>query len=231
MKKSIVLFSGGIDSTTALYWALNHYEKVYALTFDYGQRHRIEINMAHKLAQKLDIAHKIIKVDLKQIGGSSLTDMNLPLPEYEKAEEIVDGLPSTYVPFRNGIFLSMAAAQAEVEGIKEIVCGFNTLDSPNYPDTRTQFVKAMEEAINQGTQASFTKEKVKILAPFVNMKKSEIIKEGLSFGVDYSFTISCYMGGEIPCQKCSSCLLRQKAWEEVGSKDPLILRLEKEGKI
>lgn len=231
MKKSVVLFSGGIDSTTALYWALNRYEKVYALTFDYGQRHRIEISMARKLAQNLNIPHKVIQVDLKQIGGSSLTDMNLPLPEYEKAEEIENGLPSTYVPFRNGIFLSMAAALAEVEGIKEIVCGFNTLDSPNYPDTRSQFVKAMEEAINKGSIASFTEEKVKILVPFVNMKKSEIIKDGLSLGVNYSYTISCYLGGEIPCQKCSSCLLRQKAWKEVDSKDPLVLRLEKEGKI
>lgn len=137
MKKSVVLFSGGIDSTTALYWALNRHEKVYALTFDYGQRHRIEISMARKLAQKLDILHKIIQVDLKQIGGSSLTDMNIPLPEYKRAEEIEEGVPSTYVPFRNGIFLSLAAALAEAEGIKEIICGFNTLDSPNYPDTRS----------------------------------------------------------------------------------------------
>lgn len=229
MKKSVVLFSGGIDSTTALYWALNRYEKVYALTFDYGQRHRIEISMARKLAQKLDILHRIIQVDLQQIGGSSLTDMNIPLPEYKRAEEIEEGVPSTYVPFRNGIFLSLAAALAEAEGIKEIVCGFNTLDSPNYPDTRSQFINAMEEAINQGTIPLLTNEKLKILAPFVDMKKSEIIKEGLSFGVDYSYTISCYLGEEVPCQECSSCLLRQKAWEEVDSKDPLLLRLEKEG--
>ena len=231
MKKSIVLFSGGLDSTTAIYWALERYEKVFALTFDYGQRNRIELDMAGKVAQKLSVPQKILRVDLKQIGGSSLTDTKLSLPQYERMEESEEGLPSTYVPFRNGIFLALAAAWAEVVGIKEIVCGFNVIDSPNYPDTRKQFVQAMQEAINLGTKASLSPEKIKIIAPFFKMKKSDIIKEGLSLNVDYSFAISCYCGEEIPCQKCSSCVLRQKAWEEVGLQDPLILRLEEEGKI
>ncbi len=231
MKKSIVLFSGGLDSTTAIYWALERYEKVFALTFDYGQRNRIELDMAGKVAQKLSVPQKILRVNLKQIGGSSLTDTKLSLPQYERMEESEEGLPSTYVPFRNGIFLALAAAWAEVVGIKEIVCGFNVIDSPNYPDTRKQFVQAMQEAINLGTKASLSPEKIKIIAPFLKMKKSDIIKEGLSLNVDYSFAISCYCGEEIPCQKCSSCVLRQKAWEEVGLQDPLILRLEEEGKI
>ena len=231
MKKSIVLFSAGVDSTTALYWALDRYEKIFALTFDYGQRHSIELSMARKIAQKLSVPQKILLVDLKQIGGSSLTDTKLSLPQYERIEEIEEGLSSTYVPFRNGIFLALAAAWAETEGIKEIVCGFNVIDSPNYPDTRKQFVQAMQEAINQGTRASLSQEKIQLIAPFLNMKKSEIIKEGLSLGADYSYSISCYSGEEIPCQKCSSCVLRQKAWKEVGLQDPLILRLEKEGKI
>ena len=231
MKKSIVLFSGGLDSTTAIYWALERYEKVFALTFDYGQRNRIELDMAGKVAQKLSVPQKILRVNLKQIGGSSLTDTKLSLPQYEKMEESEEGLPSTYVPFRNGIFLALAAAWAEVVGIKQIVCGFNVIDSPNYPDTRKQFVQAMQEAINLGTKASLSPEKIQIIAPFLKMKKSDIIKEGLSLSVDYSFAISCYCGEEIPCQKCSSCVLRQKAWEEVGLQDPLILRLEEEGKI
>lgn len=231
MKQSIVLFSGGIDSTTALYWALRRYKKVLALTFDYGQRHRIEISMASKLARKLNIPQKTLHIDLRQIGGSSLTDSRLSLPQYEHIEEIEDGMPSTYVPFRNGIFLALATALADVEGIKKIVCGFNIIDSPNYPDTREQFVEAMEEAINLGTKASVNQKKIEILVPFVSIKKSEIIKKGLSLGADYSYSVSCYLGEEIPCKRCSSCLLRQKAWEEVGLKDPLILRLEKEGKI
>ena len=231
MKKSIVLFSAGVDSTTALYWALDRYDRTFALTFDYGQRNRIELDMARKISQKLNVPQKILRVDLKQIGGSSLTDTNLSLPQYERIEEIEAGLPSTYVPFRNGIFLALAAAWAEAEGGKDIVCGFNVIDAPNYPDTRDQFVQAMQEAINQGTKASLSQEKIQIIAPFLSMKKSEIIKQGLALGADYSFAISCYSGEEIPCQKCSSCVLRQKAWEEVGLQDPLVLRLEEEGKI
>lgn len=231
MKQSLVLFSGGIDSTTALYWSLARYDKVQALTFDYGQRHRLEISMARSLAEKLNVPQTILRLDLNQIGGSSLTDKNIPLPQYEKLNQSEEGPPSTYVPFRNGIFLAMAAAWAEVKGIREIVCGFNIIDSPHYPDTQKEFVKAMEEAINQGTKAYFTHEKIEITTPFTNLKKSEIIKEGLALGADYSYSISCYSGTEVPCQKCSSCLLRQKAWDELGLMDPLISRLEKEGKI
>jgi 7-cyano-7-deazaguanine synthase len=230
-KESAVLFSGGIDSTTALYWALNRYDKVYSLTFDYGQRHQREIDMARQLALKLKVPQAVLHLDLSQIGGSSLTDKNLPLPHYERLEEIEEGPPSTYVPFRNGIFLALATAWAEVNGIREIVCGFNVIDSPQYPDTHEGFVKAMEKAINQGTRAYFSREQIKIITPFSNLKKSEIIKEGLSLGADYSYSLSCYSGTEIPCQKCSSCLLRQKAWEELGLKDHLILRLKKEAKL
>ncbi len=198
------------------------------MTFDYGQRHRIEIEMSQALTRKIGILHKILKVDLAQIGGSALTDLNRPLPGYGEASE--PGPPPTYVPFRNGIFISLAAAWAEVEGIQDIVCGFNVIDSPDYPDTRREFVEAMEKAINLGTKASSSPEKFRILAPFVSMKKSEIIRQGLSFGADFSYSVSCYAGDEIPCQKCSACVLRQRAWEEVGQEDPLIIRLKKEGK-
>lgn len=231
MEKCIVLFSGGIDSTTALYWAINRYKSVCALMIEYGQLHRIELRMASHLTEKLHVPQKILHLNLEQIGGSSLTDPSLPLPEYRKIEEINEGVPSTYVPFRNGILLALAAAWAEVEGAQKIVCGFNAIDSPNYPDTRRPFVDAMEKAINCGTKTVYSREKIEILAPFIDMRKSDIIKEGLSHKADYSYSISCYSGEEIPCQKCSSCLIRQKAWEDVGHKDPLILRLEKEGKI
>lgn len=231
MNQALILFSGGIDSTTALYWARERYENIFALTFDYGQRHKIEVRLAKRLCQKLHIHQKILRLNLKQIGGSSLTDNQIPVPEFSACDEITEGTPSTYVPFRNGILLSVAAAWAEVKGISEIVCGFNTMDSPNYPDTRLPFVEAMESAINQGTKYSCGQKKMKIHAPFINMKKSEIIKLGLSLGADYSFSVSCYSGKEVPCLKCSSCIMRQRAWHDVQMEDPLILRLKKEGKL
>lgn len=233
MNKSTVLFSGGLDSTTALYWALNYYQKVHALTFDYGQRHRLEISAARRIAAKLDVPHEILRVDLSQIGGSSLTDSSIPLPHASLVEKKKKrhGPPSTYVPFRNGIFLALAAAWAEVNEIRDIICGFNVIDSPDYPDTSREFTEAMEKAINTGTKAIFTGERITIITPFVKLKKSEIIKQGLALGADYSYAISCYSGREIPCLECTSCLLRKKAWDEIGIKDHLLERLRREGKI
>lgn len=232
MKKCCVLFSGGIDSTTTLYWARKNYEKVYALTFNYGQRNAVEIVMAKKTAVALNISQTILFVDLQQISGSSLTDPEQNLPEFFAPEDIEAGVPSTYVPFRNGIFLSMAAAWGEVQNIQDLICGFNVIDSPNYPDTTLDFAQAMETAINLGTEVAHgEKTAFRVLAPFIGLKKSDIIQEGLSLGADYSYSISCYAGKEIPCLKCSSCLLRQKAWEETGTQDPLINRLKKEGKL
>ncbi|MCJ7579660.1 MAG: 7-cyano-7-deazaguanine synthase QueC [Candidatus Aminicenantes bacterium] len=232
MKKCCVLFSGGIDSTTTLYWARKNYDNVCALTFNYGQRHAVEIEMAKKTAAALNIPQTILFVDLQQIRGSSLTDPEQNLPEFSSHKDIKAGVPSTYVPFRNGIFLSMAAAWGEVQNIQDLICGFNVIDSPNYPDTTRDFAQAMETAINLGTAAAYGgKAAVRVLAPFVGLKKSDIIREGLSLGADYSFSISCYAGKEIPCLRCSSCLLRQKAWEETGKQDPLINRLKKEGKL
>ncbi|HNS05170.1 MAG TPA: 7-cyano-7-deazaguanine synthase QueC [Candidatus Saccharicenans sp.] len=227
----LVLFSGGIDSTTALYWALKRYQRVQPLIFDYGQRHRVEIKMAKKTCQRLGLKPKIIKIDLRQIGGSALTDEKIKVPEFKKTEQIKEGLPATYVPFRNGIFISLAAALAETLDISHLVCGFNVIDSPSYPDTTESFVRAMKKAINEGTGARFKTEKFRIIAPFLSLKKSEIIRLGLSLGADYSYSVSCYAGGEIPCGQCSSCLLRARAWKEAGQEDHLLARLKKEGKI
>lgn len=227
----LILFSGGLDSTTALYWALNRYQWVQPVVFDYGQRHRIEIRLARKTCRRLSLWPLIIKVDLRQIGGSALTDEKIKVPAFKKMEEIREGLPPTYVPFRNGLFLSLAAALAERLGIYDLICGFNVIDSPNYPDTTASFVRAMNRAINEGTGARFSRRKFRIIAPFLKLKKSEIIRLGLRLGADYSYSISCYSGGEAPCGRCSSCLLRQKAWEEAGARDHLLERLKKEGKI
>jgi 7-cyano-7-deazaguanine synthase len=230
MKECLVLYSGGIDSTTALYWARSLYDRVTALSFDYRQRHRVELALSRRLTRRLQVPHVILRLDLRQIGGSSLTDQDIPLPEFESAEEIGPGIPLTYVPFRNGIFLSLAAAWAEVRGIQEIICGFNTIDSPQYPDTRAVFVTAMENAIDKGTKPVSKNQKMRIIAPFIRMRKSAILKKGLTLGADYSYSISCYRGDEIPCGKCSSCLLRERAWRDVGVTDHLLQRLKKEGK-
>ncbi|MEW5901465.1 MAG: 7-cyano-7-deazaguanine synthase QueC [Acidobacteriota bacterium] len=230
MKECLVLFSGGIDSTTALFWARSTYDRVTALSFDYGQRHRIELVLGRRLTRRLRLAHFTLKVGLRQIGGSSLTDSSLPLPEFKSADEIGPGIPLTYVPFRNGIFLGLASAWAEVRGIRAIICGFNVIDSPNYPDTRPAFVKAMEKAVNLGTSGSVPGRRIRIIAPFMGLKKSEIIRKGLALGADYSYSISCYCGQEVPCGKCSSCLLRSRAWKEAGVTDHLLQRLKKEGK-
>jgi 7-cyano-7-deazaguanine synthase len=230
-KACLVLLSGGLDSTTALHWALQRYQLVQPIVFDYGQRHRLEIRMAKKTCRRLGLTPKVIKIDLRQVGGSALTDGRIKVPAFKKVEEIKEGLPVTYVPFRNGIFLSLAAALAEALRISDIVCGFNVIDSPNYPDTTNSFVRAMEKAINEGTGAKFSQKKFKIVAPFLRMKKSEIIAYGLSIGASYSYSITCYSGSEIPCGRCSACLFRAQAWKEVGQEDHLIMRLKKEGKL
>jgi 7-cyano-7-deazaguanine synthase len=226
----VVLFSGGIDSTTALYWAVDRYDSVFPLTFDYGQRHRVEVVLAGRLLRRLGLRRTVLKVDLGPVGGSALTDPSIPLPLMRKRGDLPAGPPATYVPFRNGIFLALAAAWAEARGVTDLVCGFHVLDSPDYPDTRREFVRAMERAINAGTAAAFGAPPMRVLAPFVGLKKSEIIRRGLGLGADYSYSASCYAGGEVPCGACSSCLLRREAWAEVGREDPLLARLRKEGK-
>jgi 7-cyano-7-deazaguanine synthase len=225
-----VLFSGGIDSTTALYWALERYDQVFPLTFDYRQRHRVEIRLAGRLLRKLGLPQTILKIDLSQVGGSALVDGSIPLPRVQKRAEIPAGPPATYVPFRNGIFLAVAAAWAEARRVRDLVCGFHVIDSPDYPDTRKEFVRGMERAINLGTAAAFGSPKMRILAPFIGIPKSAIIRRGLALGADYSYSVSCYAGREVPCRTCSSCLLRREAWSQAGREDPLLARLRKEGK-
>jgi 7-cyano-7-deazaguanine synthase len=226
----VVLFSGGLDSTTALVWALARYDRVHALTFDYGQRHRVEVALARKAARRLGVGHTVLKVDLRRIGGSALTDTTIPLPRSARPAKHPAGPPATYVPFRNGIFLALAAAWAEARGVRDLVCGFHVADSPDYPDTTPRFVRAMERAIREGTKAAVGGPKTRIIAPLLGLNKASIIRRGLSLGADYSYSVSCYAGGERPCGTCSSCRFRARAWEAVGRKDPLLARLRKEGK-
>jgi len=227
VKSCVVLFSGGLDSTTALVWAIRRYDHVYALTFDYGQRHRVEIDAARKTARRMGVPQTILEVDLRPIGGSALTDARIPLPRSPRRAGPHAGPPATYVPFRNGIFLAVAAAWAEARGVRELVCGFHVEDSPDYPDTTRTFVKAMEKAVQAGTKASFGGPEVRIRAPLVGLDKAGIIRLGLRLGADYAYAVSCYAGAERPCGRCSSCRFRARAWKAVGREDPLIARLRK----
>ncbi|ADY74018.1 exsB protein [Desulfurobacterium thermolithotrophum DSM 11699] len=233
MSSAIVILSGGLDSTTALYWAKKNFNKVFAITFYYGQRHSLEVEMARIIAKKAKVEeHILFEVDISKFGGSALTDKNLEVPETQSIEEIKErGIPITYVPFRNGIFLSIAAAYAETKNTTNLVGGWNAVDYSGYPDCRPEFLAAMEEALNKGTKLGSEGKSWKIHAPLINLTKGEIIKLGLSLGADYSYSISCYRGTEVPCGKCDSCVLRAKGWMEVGKEDHLIERLKREGKV
>ncbi|BAT71969.1 queuosine biosynthesis protein QueC [Thermosulfidibacter takaii ABI70S6] len=232
MKKALVIFSGGLDSTTCLYWAKAHFDEVYTVTFNYGQTHRIEVAFAQKIAEKVGVKeHKTFHLDLTQIGGSALTDPSIEIPDRDEDEILANNIPVTYVPFRNGIFLSIAAAFAETKGIQHIVGGWNAVDFSGYPDCRPEFVKAMEQAINTGTKMAAEGKPFSIHSPLINLTKSQIIALGLSYGADYSYSLSCYRGQEVPCFRCDSCKLRMKGWKGVGIIDHLVERLIREGKL
>lgn len=206
MLKSIVLLSGGIDSTTTLAIAKKQFEPI-AVTFDYGQRHIIEIESAKKIAEIMRVEHKIIKIDLRAIGGSALTD-NIDVPK----NRIETNIPVTYVPARNIIFLSYAVALAEVVGARDIFIGATAVDYSGYPDCRPEFISSFERMANLGTKAA----NFKIHAPVINMTKIQIIKAGIILGIDYSLTHSCYdpKSNGAACGECDSCLIRQKALKE-----------------
>ncbi len=222
MSKAIVLLSGGLDSSTALYLAKSEGHEVYALSFDYGQRHSRELESARRVAQAAGVVkHHIVSLALDQWGGSSLTD---------KAMTVEDGnvdrtdIPLTYVPARNMVFLSVAASLAEAVGAQHIYIGVSEVDYSGYVDCRQVFIDAMERAINLGTVMSVEKgQKIELHAPFVNMTKAQEIRLGAALGVDFGQTWSCYRGGARPCGTCDSCLLRAKAFAEAGIEDPALL--------
>lgn len=227
----VVLFSGGLDSTAALYWAKKSFREVFALMVNYSQRHGIETQMAQKIAKQLKVEAHLIEFPLKNIVYSALIDKDKEIPDSLAASKNEAGIPFTYVPFRNGIFLSLAAAFAESRRIFNIVTGFNRIDTPDYPDTTESFTKKMEDAINQGTSTAITGERFKIHTPLIAKSKKEIIQWGLELGADYSYSVSCYRGEEIPCLKCPSCDIRNSAFNQLNMEDPLITRLKKEGKL
>ncbi|MDD8012448.1 MAG: 7-cyano-7-deazaguanine synthase QueC [Acidobacteriota bacterium] len=229
-KGVIVLFSGGIDSTTALYWALKKFEPVRALIFDYGQQHRIEVAMAKRIAASLGVECDVAELPLPGLLNSALLGDARPIAASLAESRCEPGPPSTYVPFRNGIFLAIAAAYAESRGCRHLVTGFNSIDAPDYPDTTEAFARKMAAAINQGTSASKGGAKFKLHTPLATLSKKEIVALGFELGADYSHSVSCYRGSEVPCGRCPSCDIRSRAFAELGRTDPLLERLGKEGK-
>ena len=222
--KAVVLLSGGLDSTTALAIAKSAGYELYAMSFRYGQRHSLEIESASKVARAMGVEkHLIADFDLRAIGGSALTDQ-IEVPKERGAEEIASGIPVTYVPARNTIFLSFALAWAEVLGAQNIFIGVNALDYSGYPDCRPEYIEAFEKMAGLATKAGVEgRLRLKIHTPLIAMTKAEIIQTGLKLGVDYALTHSCYDPGQqgISCGKCDSCLLRLKGFAEAGSSDPL----------
>ena len=223
-KPAVVLLSGGLDSATVASIAGNEGFAVNALSFSYGQRHRYELEAARRVAKSLGVAqHRVATIDLRAFGGSALTD-DIDVPKGRSAAEMEDGIPVTYVPARNTIFLSFALAWAEVLGASDIFIGVNALDYSGYPDCRPDFIRAYETMANLATKAGVEgHQHLTIHAPLMKMTKAEIIREGLKLGVDYSLTSSCYdpaPDGK-PCGQCDSCVLRRKGFRENGVDDPL----------
>lgn len=223
MKKAVVLLSGGLDSTTALYLAKKEGFEIYAISFDYGQKHDKELECAKNISEEAGVAdYLVVKMNMNTWGGSALTDSKIEVPEANiESKEI----PVTYVPARNMIFLSLAASYAEVVGAQDIFIGVSEVDYSGYVDCRQEFLDSMEKAINLGTVCGAEQgKKIRIRAPFINMTKAEEIKLGIELGVDYGKTWSCYKGEEEACGVCDSCKLRLEAFEKVGYSDPLKYR-------
>jgi len=226
-RPAVVLLSGGLDSATVLAIAKREGFSPFALSFRYGQRHAIELAAAERIARQQGVErHVTLDIDLRQFGGSALT-AEIAVPKGESVEQIGEGIPVTYVPARNTVFLSFALAYAETLGTGHIFIGVNALDYSGYPDCRPEFIEAYERMANLATKAAVEgTQPVKIHAPLLHLTKAQIIRRGLDLGVDYSLTSSCYDPGNdgAACGHCDSCLLRQKGFAENGMKDPIRYR-------
>ena len=216
--KAVVLVSGGLDSSTVLALALQQGYRCYTLSFDYGQRHRSELEAAKRVSELMKVEeHKIVRLDLGTIGGSALTDTTIDAPEQETA-----GIPVTYVPARNTVFLSIALGWAEVLEADTIFLGVNAVDYSGYPDCRPEYISSFEIMANLATRAGVEGKKLSIQAPLIDMTKGEIVSAGASLGVDYSQTVSCYQASieGLACGKCDSCRLRIEGFNQAGISDP-----------
>ena len=218
LKRAVILVSGGLDSTTVLVMARSEGYVCYSLSFDYGQRHRAELLAADRVSRALgDVEHKVVHLNLDTIGGSALTDTAIAVPEEE-----TEGIPVTYVPARNTVFLSIALGWAEVLGANDIFIGVNAVDYSGYPDCRPEYIEAFEAMANLATKAGVEGHKLTVHAPLIDMSKGEIIRAGLDLGVDYSLTVSCYQATAdgLACGRCDSCRLRRQGFLDAGVGDP-----------
>lgn len=216
--KAVVLLSGGLDSATALALARDDGFSCYALTFDYGQRHRIELEAAKRVARSLGTTdHRAMKLDLSWMGGSALTDKTIAVPTTP-----TEGIPVTYVPARNTVFLSIALGWAEVLGARDLYIGANAVDYSGYPDCRPEYMRTFEQLANLGTRAGLLGERFRLHTPLMHMRKAEIIRAGARLGVDYGLTISCYDPDDAgrACGVCDSCRFRVQGFAAAGVSDP-----------
>jgi 7-cyano-7-deazaguanine synthase len=216
--KAVILVSGGLDSATCLAIAKNSGYSCYALSFDYGQRASSELEAASRLVGYADVVeHKTVKLDMGQIGGSALTDAAISIPEEEST-----GIPITYVPARNTVFLSYALAWAEVVAADAIYIGVNSLDYSGYPDCRPAYIKAFQKVINLATKMGVEGKSINLATPLIDLTKAEIIKAGVRLGVDYGLTVSCYQATEdgLACGRCDSCRFRKQGFQDAGLDDP-----------
>lgn len=218
MKRAVVLLSGGLDSATVLAIAKSQGYDCYTISFDYGQRHRAELNASALLSEQLGaVEHKVINIDLTAIGGSALTDTKIDVPH-----EHQEGIPVTYVPARNTVFLSIALGWAEVLNAEAIFVGVNAVDYSGYPDCRPEYIAAFEKMANLATKSGVEGQPLKIETPLIDLSKQAIIQRGIALGVDYSLTVSCYEADENgrACGECDSCRFRKQGFEQAGIDDP-----------
>jgi 7-cyano-7-deazaguanine synthase len=217
-RPAVILVSGGLDSATVLAMALAEGYSCYTLSFDYGQRHRAELTAAERVSAALgDIEHKVVHLNLDSIGGSALTDTAIAVPE-----EPTEGIPVTYVPARNTVFLAIALGWAEVLGASDIFIGVNAVDYSGYPDCRPEYIEAFQVMANLATKAGVEGQKLTIHAPLIDLGKDEIIRRGTALGVDYALTVSCYQATDDgrACGRCDSCRLRRQGFADAGVADP-----------
>lgn len=222
MKRAVVLLSGGLDSTTCLAYAKSLGFEVYALSFEYGQRHCIELKNAEKIAQAFEVKHRILSLPISAFGHSSLTDFSISVPSPGENT----GIPSTYVPARNTIFLSMALGLAEVIEAEDIFIGISSVDYSGYPDCRPEYIEAFQKMANLATRIGVEGRGVSIHTPLLNLSKAQTIQLGHKLGVDYSLTVSCYQAdsGGKACGRCESCDFRKKGFAQAGVSDPTAYR-------